>query len=119
MQMHVDHMRAKGKDEQNCFAVLLRGCVAPRIFAELPDCIARIPCYTAASRLPALVRRSEHKETAMPDESAPASGFQYSVANLKPVESSKVALTFPDGAQREFPKGITRTDVAKGISRSH
>ena len=25
-----------------------------------PDCAARIPCYTAASRLPALVRRSEH-----------------------------------------------------------
>src|ERR1700682_543145 len=119
MQMHVDHMRAKGKDDQNCFAVLLRGCVAPRIFAGVPDCIARIPCYTAASRLPALVRRSEHKETAMPDEkNKPAPGFVYSLTNLKPVESNKIALTFPDGAKREFPKGITGTDIAKGISPS-
>jgi threonyl-tRNA synthetase len=54
----------------------------------------------------------------MPDKNAPASGFQYSVANLKPVESNKIALTFPDGAKREFPKGITGTDIAKGISPS-
>jgi threonyl-tRNA synthetase len=29
-----------------------------------------------------------------------------------------VALTFPDGARREFPDGITGVDVAKGISPS-
>src|SRR5260370_30673843 len=84
----------------------------------MPDCNARIPCYTAASRLPALVRRSEHKETAMPDKNAPASGFQYSVANLKPVESNKIALTFPDGASREFPKNTTGLDIATAISTS-
>ena len=27
---------------------------------KMPDCFARIACYTAVSRLPALVRRSEH-----------------------------------------------------------
>src|SRR3954465_1978243 len=53
----------------------------------------------------------------MPDKSAP--GFQYSVANLKPVEMQpKSALTFPDGARREFPKGVTGLDIAKGISPS-
>src|SRR5229473_3592859 len=44
--------------------------------------------------------------------------FKYSLTNLKPVESGKIALTFPDGAKREFPKGITGTDIAKGISPS-
>src|SRR5246127_1288358 len=29
-----------------------------------------------------------------------------------------VALTFPDGARREFPKGTTGLDIAKGISPS-
>jgi threonyl-tRNA synthetase len=29
-----------------------------------------------------------------------------------------VALTFPDGARREFPQGITGLDIAKGISPS-
>src|SRR6202046_1671160 len=85
----------------------------------MPDCAARITCYTAASRLPALVRRSEPQEPAMTDDkNKPASGFQYSVANLKPVESSKIALTFPDGARREFPRNITGLDIAKGISPS-
>ncbi len=37
---------------------------------------------------------------------------------MKPVESSKIALTFPDGAKREFPKNITGLDIAKGISPS-
>jgi len=55
----------------------------------------------------------------MPDDkNKPASGFQYSLTNLKPVESSKVALTFPDGATREFPKHTTGLDIAKGISPS-
>ena len=55
----------------------------------------------------------------MPDKNAPASGFQYSLTNLKPVEPvHKIALTFPDGARREFPKNITGLDIAKGISPS-
>ena len=29
-----------------------------------------------------------------------------------------VALTFPDGARREYPNGITGLDIAKGISPS-
>src|SRR6266446_1545236 len=75
--------------------------------------------YTAASRLPALVRRSELKETPMPDSNAPASGFQFGLANLKPAEPvQKITLTFPDGAKREFPKDITGLDIAKGISPS-
>src|SRR4029079_17717489 len=44
--------------------------------------------------LPALVCRSEPKETMM------------------------VALTFPDGARREYPQGTTGLDIAKGISTS-
>src|ERR1700744_5399509 len=47
------------------------------------------------------------------------SGFQYSITNLKPAEPEhKVALTFPDGAPREYPKGITGLEVARGISPS-
>ena len=30
----------------------------------------------------------------------------------------KIAVTFPDGAKREFPKDITGLDIAKGISPS-
>ncbi|MFZ0101787.1 MAG: TGS domain-containing protein, partial [Pseudolabrys sp.] len=29
-----------------------------------------------------------------------------------------VALTFPDGARREYPSGTTGLDIAKGISPS-
>src|SRR6201994_1219609 len=55
----------------------------------------------------------------MPDKNAPASGFQYSVANLKPVEPvPRITLTFPDGARREFAKDITGFDIARGISPS-
>src|ERR1700710_713214 len=56
----------------------------------------------------------------MPDDkNPPAPGFQFGVANLKPIEPEpRVALTFPDGAKREFPKGITGLDIAKGISPS-
>jgi threonyl-tRNA synthetase len=54
----------------------------------------------------------------MSDQNKPATGFQYSLSNLKPVESLKIALTFPDGAKREFPKGTTGLDIAKGISPS-
>jgi threonyl-tRNA synthetase len=108
MQMHVGHLRAKGKHQTEYFAA--RGGAALQLIF-FPDCATRIPCYTAASRLPALVRRSEHQETAMTD-------FKYSLTNLKPVESNKIALTFPDGAKRDYPKGITGTDIAKGISPS-
>src|SRR6202047_5295026 len=81
-------------------------------FLRRPDCNARIACYIACSRLPAPVRRSELKETTMSD-------FKYSLTNLKPVEAPhKIALTFPDGARREFPSGITGLDIAKGISPS-
>ena len=47
------------------------------------------------------------------------SGFQYSLSNLKPAEPvNKIALTFPDGARRDFPRGTTGLDIAKGISPS-
>src|SRR5256885_9203389 len=56
----------------------------------------------------------------MPDDSnAPASGFQFGLANLKPAEPvQKITLAFPDGATREYPKDVTGLDVAKGISPS-
>jgi threonyl-tRNA synthetase len=55
----------------------------------------------------------------MTDKHESASGFQYSITNLKPAEPQhKIALTFPDGARREFAKDITGLDVAKGISPS-
>jgi threonyl-tRNA synthetase len=55
----------------------------------------------------------------MPDKHESASGFQYSITNLKPAEpTQKVAVTFPDGAKREFAKGITGLDIVKGISPS-
>jgi threonyl-tRNA synthetase len=41
----------------------------------------------------------------MSDDNKPTSGFQFGLANLKAVESDQVAVTFPDGAKREFPKG--------------
>jgi threonyl-tRNA synthetase len=47
------------------------------------------------------------------------SGFQYSLSNLKPAEAAhKITLTFPDGAQREFPKDTTGLEIAKSISPS-
>jgi threonyl-tRNA synthetase len=54
-----------------------------------------IPAGLDVHRLPALVRGSEQKE-----------------------ELLMVALTFPDGARREFPDNITGLDIAKGISPS-
>src|SRR5664279_4825075 len=53
----------------------------------------------------------------MPDNNTP--GFQYGLANLKPAElQHKVAVTFPDGATREYPKDTTGLEIAKGISPS-
>ena len=46
------------------------------------------------------------------------SDFKYSLTNFKPMASSKIVLTFPDGAKREFPRDITGLDIAKGISPS-
>ena len=55
----------------------------------------------------------------MSDAPKSESGFQYSLSNLKPAEPmQKVALTFPDGARREFPKDITGLEIARGISPS-
>jgi threonyl-tRNA synthetase len=55
----------------------------------------------------------------MADKNAPASGFQYSITNLKPAEPlHKIAITFPDGARREYPKSITGFEIARGISPS-
>src|SRR5258705_1809268 len=90
-----------------------QSAAAKRRFVQgTPACSARIACYTACSRLPALVRRSEPQETGMSD-------FKYSITNLKPVEPvQKINITFPDGATREFPKNISGLDIAKGISPS-
>src|SRR5437764_7984419 len=82
-----------------------RHCSACRIATCESPAIPLLPS------LPALVRRSEPQEIAMTD-------FKYSLSNLKPVESSKVALTFPDGATREFPKDTTGLQIAKGMSPS-
>src|SRR3954453_21744612 len=57
----------------------------------------------------------------MSDDEKPKSesGFQYSITNLKPPEPEhKVAVTFPDGATREYPKDTTGLEIAKGISPS-
>ena len=59
----------------------------------------------------------------MPDKNTPASGFQFSLTNLKPVDplpppAPTITLTFPDGAKRQFDQGITGLDIAKGISPS-
>ena len=53
----------------------------------------------------------------MPDKHESASGFQYSITNLKPAEpTEKIAVTFPDGAKREFPKG-SRAWISPKASR--
>ena len=47
-------------------------------------------------------------------ESAAIAGAPSSAASA----SKNVALTFPDGARREYPQGTTGLDIAKGISPS-
>jgi len=58
----------------------------------------------------------------MSDKHESASGFQYGLANLKPVTSeaapNMITVTFPDGAQRQFPENTTGLDIARGISPS-
>src|SRR5262245_56281592 len=46
------------------------------------------------------------------------SGFVYGLSNLKPVQPERITVTFPDGAEREFPKDTAGFDIAKGISPS-
>ncbi|WP_441242592.1 threonine--tRNA ligase [Tardiphaga sp. 768_D3_N2_1] len=46
------------------------------------------------------------------------SGFKFGLANLTPAENNNITVTFPDGAKREFAKGTTGFDIAKGISPS-
>jgi threonyl-tRNA synthetase len=47
------------------------------------------------------------------------SGFQYSLSNLKPAEVPlKIALTFPNGDKREYPRNSTGLEIAKSISPS-
>src|SRR4030088_2637838 len=108
MQMHVTQIRAKWKDETTFFQNgLMR--IATRESPAIPLLPAYLRSFAGVS----------HRRQTMPDKNAPASGFQYSLTNLKPAEPMhKVALTFPDGARREFPKGITGLDIAKGISPS-
>src|ERR1043166_2116540 len=117
---HAPLRRIMTKKPKGCFTMpLVRPLSRPRPNRSFPSCL---PCakHRLRSRLPALVRRSESQETAMSDDKdAPASGFEFGLANLKPAEpGQKIALTFPDGARREFPKSITGLDIAKGISPS-
>ncbi|MCG6206039.1 threonine--tRNA ligase [Rhodopseudomonas sp. HC1] len=52
-------------------------------------------------------------------DKAPASGFQFTLSNLKPAaHAAQVTVTFPDGKTREYPRGTTGLDIAKGISPS-
>jgi threonyl-tRNA synthetase len=46
------------------------------------------------------------------------SGFKFGLANLTPAENNNITVTFPDGAKREFAKGTTGFEIAKGISPS-
>src|SRR3981081_4572955 len=108
MQMHVTQIRAKWKDETTVISIGLLRIATP----ESPA-IPLLPAYLRS------FAGVSHRRQTMPDKNAPASGFQYSLTNLKPAEPMhKVALTFPDGAKREFPKSITGTDIARGISPS-
>ncbi|UTD28624.1 threonine--tRNA ligase [Bradyrhizobium sp. WD16] len=44
--------------------------------------------------------------------------FVFGLANLRPVESQPITLTFPDGAARQYPKNTTGFEIAKAISPS-
>ena len=78
-----------------------------------------IPLLYRCFRLPALVRGSEPEERSMPDQSAPAPGFQFTLSNLKPAaQGGQIIVTFPDGKTREYPRGTTGLEIAKGISPS-
>src|SRR3954470_12972543 len=51
-------------------------------------------------------------------ENNDGSGFKFGLANLTPAENNSISVTFPDGATRQYPKGTTGFDIAKGISPS-
>ncbi|MGM4963686.1 threonine--tRNA ligase [Tardiphaga sp. 1201_B9_N1_1] len=51
-------------------------------------------------------------------ENNEGSGFKFGLANLTPAETNNITVTFPDGAKREFAKGTTGFEIAKGISPS-
>jgi threonyl-tRNA synthetase len=40
------------------------------------------------------------------------------IAGTAPAQSAQIALTFPDGAKRNYPAGTSGLDIAKGISPS-
>src|ERR1700742_3880750 len=108
MHMHLGRAAADGKGRR------------PNPVRVMRYCIVRFACYTAPH--PAYLRSFagvSFEETNMSDKNPPASGFQYSLTNLKPAEPvQKVTLTFPDGAKREYPKSTTGLEIAKGISPS-
>jgi threonyl-tRNA synthetase len=56
----------------------------------------------------------------MPDSTKPASGFQFGLANLTPPAppADMIMVTFPDGKTRDYPRGTSGLDIAKGISPS-
>jgi threonyl-tRNA synthetase len=56
----------------------------------------------------------------MSDDNKPVSGFQFGLANLTPPAppAEMINVTFPDGKMREYPRGTTGLDIAKGISPS-
>ncbi|WP_322517619.1 threonine--tRNA ligase [Rhodopseudomonas palustris] len=52
-------------------------------------------------------------------DKAAASGFQFTLSNLKPaVNAGQITVTFPDGKTRDYPRGTTGLEIAKGISPS-
>ncbi len=54
-----------------------------------------------------------------PAADKPASSFQFTLSNLKPATyAAQVTVTFPDGKTRDYPRGTTGLDIAKGISPS-
>src|SRR4051812_6193491 len=52
----------------------------------------------------------------MPDSAGAAAPASPSAP--APSSAKQIALTFPDGARREYPANITGLDIAKGISPS-
>src|SRR5260370_28219619 len=71
--------------------------------------------FLRPKRFPCLLTSAKH-----PFRIAVACVRRQRVSNrsLKMAATGSVALTFPDGARREYPKGITGLDVAKAISPS-
>ncbi|MBI5128265.1 MAG: threonine--tRNA ligase [Rhodopseudomonas palustris] len=65
---------------------------------------------------PASDKNSADKSAA--DKGA-GSSFQFTLSNLKPaVNAAQITVTFPDGKTRDYPRGTTGLEIAKGISPS-